>query len=61
MGVCASEQLEARKTKKQKKQISKSMKKSNSFDEGEIKEIVEDCFNRFDKNRDGMLELHEVI
>ena len=61
MGTCAYDKMENTKTNKNKKYHRKSrISSETSSSESQIRKVVDDCFNRFDTNHNGVLDFAEV-
>ena len=37
------------------------MRNSKTMDENSVKTMIDECFDKFDRNHDGFLDYHEVI
>ena len=61
MGTCYSEELNKNRAKKQKRSQFKTEKKAALMNEHDVKNKVDECFDRFDRNHDGFLDTSEVI
>jgi len=66
MGACHSEKVSQQssqtpRSKKCKVSTRSPSIKSKPISESEIKSTVVDCFNRFDKNHDGQLDISDVM
>jgi len=62
MGTCVSEEASKNKDKKQKKtQPRERIRSGKTMDETSMRNTIDECFDRFDRNQDGFLDLYEVV
>ena len=64
MGTCSSDLQQLRKTTRKAKKGSEQLidrDKDSQASEDKAKEIIFTCFDRFDKNHDGLLDCHDIV
>jgi hypothetical protein len=62
MGACHSEkEVQQYRSKRMRKNSRSSDIKSKAVSESEIKSALAECFDRFDKNHDGILDIFDVM
>ena len=62
MGTCAFEENIKNKNKQQKKnQQKEKIRNVKTMNETSMRNTIDECFDRFDRNQDGFLDLYEVI
>ena len=62
MGTCTSEDVIKSKQKQAKKtQTKPKMRSARTMDENSMKNTIDECFDKFDRNHDGFLDYYEVI
>lgn len=60
MGTCATNEENATESKHWRRKDFEYRRQSQTFSEDNLKQTVLECFDKFDKNRDGFLDFFET-